>query len=151
MVTTPGHFMLVNLQFSSQASIMWMLTDYKPPIAIYSYFDASYAFTAAISLHLARMIRPFAYPDLNAFLFTEDNQSMLDTVLRILRLQSSSGNIPAKYFEKRLRQLENNLSALQTALDNHVCLDELNFELDFMDVGMPSLAGNIDKSLHVGS
>jgi hypothetical protein len=128
-----------------------MIADYKPCLAIFSYFDASYAFTAAISLHLARMIRSFAYPDLDAFLFTDDDQSTLDSVLRILRLQSSSGNIPAKNFEKRLRQLENNLSALQTALDNHVCLDELNFELDYMGVGMPSLAGNIDKSLHVGS
>jgi len=128
-----------------------MIADYKLGLAIYSYFDASYAFTAAISLHLAKMIQSFAYPDLNAFLFTDDDQSALDTVLRILRLQSSSGNIPAKDFEKRLRQLENNLSALQCALDNHACLDELNFELDYMDVGMPSLAGSMDKSLHVGS
>lgn len=128
-----------------------MIADYKPCLAIYSYFDASYAFTAAISLYLARTIRSFAYPELNAFHFTDDDQSALDTVLRILRLQSSSGNVPAKDFEKRLRHLENNLSALQTVLDNHVCLDELDFELEYRNVGMPSLAGNIDKSFQVGS
>jgi hypothetical protein len=141
--------MLVKPQFILQTSIRRMIADWKPYLAIHSYFDASYAFSAAISLHLAQTMRSFAYPDLDGFLFTDDDQSALDTVLRILRLQSSSGNIPAKDFEKRLRLLENNLSALQTALDKHVCLDELHFELDYLDIGMPSSAGNIDESLHV--
>lgn len=128
-----------------------MIADWKSYLAIHSYFEASYAFSAAISLHLAQTMRSFGYPDLDAFLFTEDDQSALDTVLRALRLQSSSGNTPAKDFDKRLRLLENNLFALQTALDKHVCLDDLQFELDYLDSGMPSSAGNIDRSLHVSS
>lgn len=72
-------------------------------------------------------MRSFAYPNLDAFPFTDDDQSAQDTVLRILRLQSMAGNIPAKTFDKWLRQLENSLSMLQIGLDKHVCLDELDF------------------------
>lgn len=111
--------------------------------AVHSYFDASYAFTTAIVLYLTKQLQAFAYPGLDLFSFTDDDQYGLDIVLRILRLQSSAGNIPAKDFEKRLRLLESNLSALETALENHVCLDELNFEMNHLDAAIPSLTDNL--------
>lgn len=119
--------------------------------AVHSYFDASYAFTTAIVLYLAQQLQTFAYPGSDQFSFTDDDQYGLDTVLRTLRLQSSAGNIPAKDFEKRLRLLESNLSALEMALANHVCLDELDFEIDHLDAGMPSLTGHADTPGYAGS
>ncbi|KAJ9622524.1 hypothetical protein H2204_011537 [Knufia peltigerae] len=115
--------------------------QYQSILSIHSYFDASYAFTAAIVLYLTKQLRTFTYPGLDPLLFTDDDQYALDTVLRILQLQSSAGNIPARDFEKRLRLLESNLSALEAALANHVCLDELNFDIDHLDARMPSLTG----------
>ncbi|KIW16287.1 hypothetical protein PV08_06338 [Exophiala spinifera] len=124
---------------------------YHGILSIHAYFDASYAFTAAIVLYMTQQMHAFAYPGLDPFSFTDDDQSALDTILRILHFQSSAGNIPARDFEKRLRLLENNLSALETELANHVCLDELNFEIDSLNPAMPALAGHTEAPLYVGS
>ncbi|OQU97969.1 Fungal Zn2-Cys6 binuclear cluster domain-containing protein isoform 3 [Cladophialophora immunda] len=96
--------------------------QYQGALFINSYFDASYAFTAAIALYLARTLRSFTYPNQDALLFTDEDLSALNTIVGILRQQSLAGNVPAKHFDRQLRLLENNLQALQTALDNRSML-----------------------------
>ena len=98
---------------------------------MHSYFDASYAFTAAIVLHIAKNIRSFTNSELHQLSFSAEDQSALDTTTRILGQQSSVGNVPAREFERQLRVLENNLQALKTGLDNHIGLDDLDF--DYVD------------------
>ncbi|KIX95716.1 uncharacterized protein Z520_08423 [Fonsecaea multimorphosa CBS 102226] len=129
------------------ASILEWL-QYQGALFIYSYFDASYAFTAAIELHLARSMRSFAYPNQDALQFTDEDLSALNTIVGILRQQSLAGNAPAKHFDRQLRLLENNLQALQTALDNRVVnLDDLNFDLDYLNPGLTALTDHVGAAL----
>ncbi|KAH0843878.1 proline utilization trans-activator [Fonsecaea pedrosoi] len=128
------------------ASILEWL-QYQGALFTYSYFDASYAFTAAIALQLASTMRSFEYPNQDALQFTDEDLSALGTLIGILRQQSLAGNLPAKHFDRQLRLLENNLQALQTALDNLVGLEDLNFDLDYLDAGTSSLSGNFDALL----
>lgn len=146
MVALPRRAVLV-----PSSSPTWRNANWTCVPATYSYFDASYAFTAAIVLYLASSMRSFAYPDLEAFQFTDEDRCTLDTILRILHHQSSAGNVPAKDFERQLRLLENNLQALQTALDNHLNLDDINFDLDYLAPGLSSLSANVGAPAHGGS
>lgn len=98
---------------------------------MHSYFDASYAFTAAVVLYIARNMRSSTNPESRQLPFSEEHQSALDTTVRILGQQSSVSNVPAREFERQLRVLENNLQALKTGLDNHIGLDDLDF--DYVD------------------
>ncbi|EXJ66005.1 uncharacterized protein A1O5_10982 [Cladophialophora psammophila CBS 110553] len=131
------------------ASILEWL-QYQGALSTYSYFDASYAFTAAIVLYLAKTMRSFVYRNQDALQFTDEDQNALNTICCILRQQSLAGNVPAKYFDRQLRLLENNLEALQTALDNHVSLDDLNFDLDYLGPELHSLSDGVDTSLPAG-
>lgn len=89
----------------------------------YSYFDASFAFTAAITLLIARTLNSGSYPSAASveitpfpFPFTLDDQLALDTSLSVLSEQAAAGNVPAAEFARLVRLLEGALQALQAGL-----------------------------------
>ena len=112
------------------AILQWL--QHQGALAIYSYFDASYAVTAAITLYLTRLttqsIHTQTRPYNTSLSFTDEDQAALNICLRILSQQKLAGNVPAREFERQLRVLENNLQALQAALTNRVVLDDLVFD-----------------------
>lgn len=93
--------------------------------ATYAYFTASFAFTAAITLYIARALSLSPYHEMsskNNFAFTAKDHSALDTTLQLLGHQIAAGNAPAISFGKLLRLLDSNLQALQAAMQNPMTL-----------------------------
>ncbi|KAL2444599.1 hypothetical protein ABEF95_017097 [Exophiala dermatitidis] len=91
----------------------------------YAYFTASFAFTAAITLYIARALSFSPYHEMsskNNFAFTAKDHSALDTTLQLLGHQIAAGNAPAISFGKLLRLLDSNLQALQAAMQNPMTL-----------------------------
>jgi len=101
-------------------------------VATFSYFDASFAFTAAVTLYISRALNFSVYPEasiVNIFPFTRHDQSALDMALQLLGHQIAAGNVPAIEFSRLLRLLDNNLQALHATMQTAVNLRgiELNF------------------------
>ncbi|KAK5390078.1 hypothetical protein LTR20_003204 [Exophiala xenobiotica] len=119
------------LESAREISTILQWLQYQGALLMYSYFDASYAFTAAVVLYIARNMQSSTNPEMHQLPFSAEHQSALDTTVRIISQQSLAGNVPAREFERQLRLLENNLQALRTGLDNHIGLDDL--ELDYVD------------------
>ncbi|KAI1612766.1 fungal-specific transcription factor domain-containing protein [Exophiala viscosa] len=125
-------FRHTSLESARETATILQWLQHQGALAIYSYFDASYAFTAAITLHLARLttqsVHTHTGPYNTGLTFSDEDQTALNTCLLILSQQRLAGNVPAREFERQLRVLENNLQALQAALTNRVVLDDLVFD-----------------------
>jgi hypothetical protein len=63
----------------------------------------------------------------------------LDICLHIVGHQISAGNIPAREFGRLLRLLDNNLQALQSALQNTAGLAGVEFDFSNPEVPLPTV------------
>ena len=84
----------------------------------FSYFEASYAFSAAISLCIVRAMLFTSSPGITATYasFSATDHLALDSVTRVLYFQSAAGNPAASAFLQHLNMLHSSLESLQATL-----------------------------------
>lgn len=114
---------------------------------IYSYFDASYAFTAAITLYLTKNLRSTTSNGSNQLTFTDEDQFLLETTIRILKNQSEVGNVPAREFTRLLHTLESNFCALQTVLQGSAYVQDIDTHYSDLDLSSFIAGGNLSLGL----
>ncbi|KIV92190.1 hypothetical protein, variant [Exophiala mesophila] len=114
------------------ASILQWLRD-QGCLPTYSYFVASFSFTATIALYVARALHFAVFHDpylMSLFPFEQNDHAALETVVQLLNQQASAGNLPAIEFARLSRLLDNNLQALQSAI--HTAVNFGDVDLNFL-------------------
>lgn len=110
-----------------------MIAFLTPTSATYSYFVASFSFTAVITLYIARALHFAVFNDpylMNLFPFEQNDHAALETVVQLLNHQALAGNLPAIEFARLSRLLDNNLQALQSAI--HTAVNFGDVDLNFL-------------------